>query len=130
MLAPALTAARVAAIAIVLAAASTSAASASTVGAIAPDPTPPPPVTDNAFIPDERNLSECVGLLDRPGCGSDERGGAGQTAVFVVMLGAMGLIFTRIAVGVRKNRAALTAATTASTGTAESGHATHEPVDP
>jgi hypothetical protein len=79
--------------------------------ASAPDPTPPPVVTANEFLPDERNLSECVGVLERPGCGSEERGGSAQTIVFVVMLGAMALIFTRIAIGVRQNRAALDAPT-------------------
>jgi hypothetical protein len=47
----------------------------------------PPPVTtvpaaaggdvvvDNDFIPENRNLSECVSALPKPGCGSSARGG-------------------------------------------------------
>ena len=46
-------------------------------------------------------------MLEKPGCGSEERGGAATTVVFVVMLLAMVLIFGRIVVGVRQNRRAI-----------------------
>jgi hypothetical protein len=123
----ALLAVRVAMIALTIAL-SAGGASVVVASSVASSVDPAPPVTDNDFIPQERNLSECVGLLDRPGCGSEERGGAGQTIVFVVMLGAMGVIFTRIAIGVRKNRAALDGATTG-TG-AGTGTGTANGVDP
>jgi hypothetical protein len=68
-------------------------------------PPPTPPVTANPFLPDQRNLSDCVGALERPGCGSAARGSSSQTAVFIVMFAGMSFIFIRIAIGVRKNRA-------------------------
>ena len=67
----------------------------------------PPPDTVNEFLPDERNLSDCVGVLEKPGCGSKERGGMMMNVVFLVVIGGMSFIFWRIIVGVRKNRAAL-----------------------
>jgi hypothetical protein len=67
----------------------------------------PPPDTPNEFLPDERNLSDCVGVLEKPGCGSKERGGTMMNAVFLIVIGGMAFIFWRIIIGVRKNRAAL-----------------------
>ncbi|MEO1057605.1 MAG: hypothetical protein AAFY28_11885 [Actinomycetota bacterium] len=63
-----------------------------------------PPVTDNEFIPDERNLSDCLGALQRPGCGSEARGGWRQTLVFVIMGVAMVGVFGRVAYGVYRGR--------------------------
>ena len=77
----------------------------------APEPTGPPPtapvVTANEFLPTDRDLSDCVGVLEKPGCGSEERGGTATTVVFIVMLLAMVVIFARIAIGVRQNRRAI-----------------------
>ncbi len=64
-----------------------------------------PPSTVSDFSPEETNLSDCLGLVERPGCGSDSRGGWRQTAVFVVVLIGLAVVFWRIAVGVRRNRA-------------------------
>ncbi len=76
-----------------------------------PSPTTPavtaPPVTANEFLPTDRDLSDCVGVLEKPGCGSAQRGGTATTIVFIVMLLAMVGIFARIAVGVRQNRRAI-----------------------
>jgi len=69
--------------------------------------TEPPPVTASDFLPEERDLSDCVGLVERPGCGSEERGGALLNVVFVLVMGGMAFIFWRIIIGVRKNRAEL-----------------------
>ncbi len=63
---------------------------------------PIPTVSD--FYPEDNNLSDCLGLVERPGCGSESRGGWRQTAVFVVLALGMALIFWRISVGVRRNR--------------------------
>lgn len=63
-----------------------------------------PPVTVTDFYPEESNLSDCVGLVERPGCGSEARGGTGQTVVFVLLVIGLGIIFWRVAVGVRRNR--------------------------
>ena len=64
-----------------------------------------PTVSD--FYPEDNNLSDCLGLVERPGCGSEARGGWRQTAVFVALAAGMGVIFWRVSVGVRRNRAAL-----------------------
>jgi hypothetical protein len=64
----------------------------------------PPPVTSNDFLPQERDLSECVGALERPGCGSEARGGWHQTLVFVAVAGGLAVVFGRIAWAARRNR--------------------------
>ncbi|WP_040496491.1 hypothetical protein [Ilumatobacter nonamiensis] len=64
----------------------------------------PTPVTVSDFYPEENSLSDCLGLVERPGCGSEERGGWGQTAVFTLLVVGLGIIFWRISVGVRRNR--------------------------
>lgn len=68
------------------------------------DPPERPPITVSDFIPEETNLSDCVGLVEKPGCGSEARGGWGQTAVFVALAAGLGIIIWRISVGVRANR--------------------------
>ena len=90
-----------------------------TVGLLAPQPaaaTAPPPeptappttelVVDeaNPFLPAERNLTDCVGMLQRPGCGSESRGGWHQNIVAVVMIAGLLLVFGRVAWGVRKGQ--------------------------
>jgi hypothetical protein len=72
--------------------------------ALATSPEPAPPVTVSDFYPEDSNLSDCLGLVERPGCGSEARGGWRQSLVFVVLVGGMALIFWRVAVGVRRNR--------------------------
>ena len=63
-------------------------------------------VADNPFIPENRNLGDCVSSLPRPDCGSDARGGPLQYATFAVLLSGVGFIGWRIARGVRqKDRA-------------------------
>jgi hypothetical protein len=63
-----------------------------------------PPVTDNEFFPESAELTDCVGVLERPGCGSESRGGWRQTLVFVVMGAGLVLVFARVAIGVRRAR--------------------------
>lgn len=59
----------------------------------------------------EREPSECIGFLPKPGCGhapadAGERGGALQGALFVVLMGALGTVLAVIAVNtVRRDRA-------------------------
>ena len=72
--------------------------------ALAASAEPAPPVTISDFYPEDNNLSDCVGLVERPGCGSEERGGWRQAAVFVVLAAGLALIIWRISVGVRRNR--------------------------
>jgi hypothetical protein len=63
-----------------------------------------PVVTANPFIPENQDLTTCVGLLPRPGCGSEARGGPHQYLVAGAMVGGLALIFGRVAWGVHRNR--------------------------
>ncbi len=66
----------------------------------------------NPFLPENRDLSDCIGMLQRPGCGSEARGGWHQNVVAIVMVSGLLLVFGRVAWGVRrsqKNMAADTA---------------------
>jgi hypothetical protein len=55
-----------------------------------------PTAADNPFIPTDVDLSECLGTLPRPGCGSDERGGWRQYLTFAILMLAMALIGWRV----------------------------------
>lgn len=77
------------------------------------DPTVPPttvPIDEivvdeaNPFLPENRDLTDCIGTLQRPGCGSEARGGWHQNAVAIVMIGGLALVFGRIAWGVRRGQ--------------------------
>jgi hypothetical protein len=61
-------------------------------------------VGDNGFIPD-RNIGECVGLVERPNCGSESKGGLGMTLTFVALLLGLGVVLGRIAFSVRRRDA-------------------------
>lgn len=67
-------------------------------------PTPPtpsaPPVT-NDFIPDDQNLSDCIGTLQRPGCGSESKGDWQTLLVFGVLVAGLTFIGWRIVAGLR-----------------------------
>lgn len=58
----------------------------------------------NPFLPESRDLSDCVGMLQRPGCGSESRGGWHQNAVAIAMIAGLLLVFGRIAWGVRRSQ--------------------------
>ena len=58
----------------------------------------------NPFLPETRDLTDCVGTLERPGCGSEARGGWRQNAVAVVMIAGLVLVFGRIAWGIRRGQ--------------------------
>lgn len=68
---------------------------------------PAPPVTVSDFYPEDSNLSDCLGLVERPGCGSEARGGWGQTAVFAALALGLTVIFFNVVRGVRRNRASM-----------------------
>ncbi len=57
-------------------------------------------VGSNDFIPD-KNLSDCVGTLERPNCGSSAKGGRGTYLTFLVLILGLAFIFWRIARGVK-----------------------------
>jgi hypothetical protein len=92
---------------------------APTAAGAAPDEPAPPPTTvpitvpddvtidtANPFLPDEVDLSQCVGTLPRPGCGSEARGGWHQDLVAIAMIAGLLIVFGRVAWGVRRNRRA------------------------
>jgi hypothetical protein len=62
--------------------------------------------TINEFMPQERALSDCLGALPKPNCGSEARGGWAQTTVFVALLGGLAFIAWRIVAASRRARAA------------------------
>ncbi len=67
---------------------------------------PPPPVTDNEFIPEGRDLSECITAVPKPGCGSEARSDWHQGLVLGVMVAGLIVIGWRIVRGVRRREAA------------------------
>jgi hypothetical protein len=60
--------------------------------------------TANPFLPEDADLTACVGTLQRPGCGSEQRGGWHQNLVAIAMIGGLLIIFGRVAWGVARNR--------------------------
>ncbi|MFP5488034.1 MAG: hypothetical protein ACLGHQ_06980 [Acidimicrobiia bacterium] len=60
--------------------------------------------TFNEFLPEQRPLGDCLGALQRPNCGSEARGGWGQTAVFVAILGGLAFIAWRVVATSRRAR--------------------------
>lgn len=66
----------------------------------------------NPFLPENRDLTDCVGMLQRPGCGSEARGGWHQNAVAIVMVTGLLIVFGRVAWGVRRSQKNAAAATT------------------
>jgi hypothetical protein len=57
-------------------------------------------VGNNDFLPN-RNISDCVGTMERPNCGSRTKGGYQMYATFAALLLGMAFIGWRISIGVR-----------------------------
>jgi hypothetical protein len=70
---------------------------------------PVAPVTINEFLPEDRDLSDCISVLPKPGCGSEARGGWGQTAILGALLVGLGIIGTRVVMSIRRRDGALAA---------------------
>ena len=87
------------------------AAAAAPAGDLAATAAPPTttPVTDNPFLPPDKDLSQCVSANPEPGCGSKAHGGWRQALTFVVVALAMAFIGWRIVLIVRRNRKAVEA---------------------
>lgn len=81
-----------------------SAFGAAPVAVAAPPPSDEPPVTANPFLPEQQNVGDCIGALERPGCGSEERGGWRQTLVFAIMGVGLVFVFAMVAREVRRSR--------------------------
>ncbi len=76
---------------------------------VAGEPGAAPPSTtvlDNDFIPENRNLSDCISAVPKPDCGSEARGGWHQGLVFLVLLGGLAFIGWRIVRGAGGARSA------------------------
>lgn len=74
------------------------------VGTAPAPPTTEPAIEPNPFLPDDVNLTDCVGLLQRPGCGSEARGGWHQNLVAIAMISGLLIVFGRVAWGVRRSQ--------------------------
>jgi hypothetical protein len=61
-----------------------------------------PVSTENVFMPEHRDLSECVSSLPKPDCGSEARGDWPQMALFGVLVAALVFIGWRIVRTTRK----------------------------
>jgi hypothetical protein len=85
------------------------AAGAPAVAAQAPPTTTPTSITDNPFIPPNKDLSTCISANPQPGCGSKAHGGWRQFLVFAVVVVALSFIGWRIVSIVRRNRRELEA---------------------
>lgn len=68
----------------------------------APTTSQPPVVTDNEFLPENRDITDCVSAVPKPGCGSKARGGWRQGLVALALLAGLCFIGWRIAKGVRR----------------------------
>jgi hypothetical protein len=74
------------------------------------EPTPPavtqaPTTTiENVFLPEDTNVNvtDCISSVQRPGCGSRERGGWRQGVVFGVIVVGLIAIGARLVVGIRR----------------------------
>ena len=55
-----------------------------------------PDDTINEFLPVDRGLGDCISSVERPGCGSEARGGWRQGLVFGLILAGLGFIAWRI----------------------------------
>ena len=69
------------------------------------EPPPPPVVTVNDFLPEDRDLGDCLSALPKPDCGSKARGGWRQGLVLGAILAGLGVIAWRIVVSARRARA-------------------------
>jgi hypothetical protein len=71
----------------------------------APPETPAPTTTiENVFLPDDTtvNFTDCISSVQRPECGSRERGGWRQGVVFAVIVAGLIAISARLVIGIRR----------------------------
>lgn len=79
-------------------------------------------LVSDSTLPDPlggKNLEQCIGLLQKPGCGTEpvlsgDRGGAMQVATFGVLLAALAVIAVRIGRSVASRDRARNASTDSS----------------
>jgi hypothetical protein len=77
-----------------------------TAAAATAEPPPPDtvPTTENVFLPESQDLTECFSALPQPNCGSDARGGWQQTVLLVIVTLALAFIAWRIIRSSRRRR--------------------------
>lgn len=66
-------------------------------------------LANNDFIPEDQNLSACIGAVQRPECGSDAKGGWRQYLTMGVLVAGLAFIAWRISKGVRARDAVMNA---------------------
>lgn len=76
-------------------------------GEVTPPTVPVDEAVDNPFIPEGRDLSECISAVPKPGCGSTARGGWRQGLVFGVMVAGLAVIGWQVTRTVRRARQAV-----------------------
>jgi hypothetical protein len=64
----------------------------------------PTSTVENVFLPEDTtvNVTECISSVQRPGCGSRERGGWRQGVVFGVIVVGLIAIGARVVIGIRR----------------------------
>ena len=65
------------------------------------DAPPATGIATNEFLPEDQNISDCVGTNERPGCGSKSKGGLHLYLVFAALIGGVGFIAWRVSIGIR-----------------------------
>jgi len=55
----------------------------------------------NEFLPERENVSDCIGAVERPNCGSKSKGGWRMYLTFGVLIAGMSFIGWRVVRGVR-----------------------------
>ena len=63
-----------------------------------------PTSTLNDFIPVDRDLSDCISAVQKPGCGSESRSDYHEWLVFIALIGGMAFIGWRVVSSARRNR--------------------------
>lgn len=65
------------------------------------------PTTENDFLPQRENVSDCIGAVERPDCGSNAKGGWQMYLTFGVLIAGMSFIGWRVVRSVRARDAAI-----------------------
>ncbi len=68
-------------------------------------------IADNVFLPEGQDVTDCVGTLERPNCGSSEKGGWRQYLVMLALVLGVAFIAWRVARLVRRRDAIVNADT-------------------
>ncbi len=66
-----------------------------------------PDLADNQFLPARENVSDCIGAVERPNCGSEAKGGWQMYLAFGVLIAGMSFIGWRVVRSVRARDAAV-----------------------